>query len=117
MLKFKIFPDIGIFHHSLFALTNNTMTEITVAGDFAAISCFKSIIMTSETSIRFKMTDMFRIMIISYMYFRESILTENFLNCGYRVIYKILVGRIIIIITGFVKSCNTVFNFHQSSIL
>jgi hypothetical protein len=31
MFKFKIIPDIGVFHYSFLALTNNIMTEITIA--------------------------------------------------------------------------------------
>jgi hypothetical protein len=30
MLKFKIVSDVGIFHHSLFSLADNIMTEVAV---------------------------------------------------------------------------------------
>lgn len=83
MPEFEIVPDICVFHTSFSPLANNIMTKITILRYHASISCFKSIVVTSETSVRFKMPDMFGIMIIGNFHFWESILAEDRLKSNY----------------------------------
>ena len=80
MLELESFSYVSILHHSLFSLANNRMTEITIPCYYASILRFKSIVVTPETAIRFKVSDMFRIKIIGYFHSREGVLAECFLN-------------------------------------
>jgi hypothetical protein len=73
-MEFKIFPDIGILHLPSAALPNNCMAQVTILCNNPSVSGLKGIIMTSEASIGFKVTDMFGIKVVSNLHFRESIL-------------------------------------------
>ena len=116
MLELKILPDVCIFHHSRLALSDYAMTEIAVARYFTSVCSYKCIIMTPETSIRFKMSDMFGIMIISHFHFWESILFKSCLYRRYRVINEVFISCVIFSMVCLVKTCDALFYLHQCSI-
>ena len=81
VLKLKRIPDIDVLHQIMSALTDNSMTKIAVSGDFFPIfRSEKIILVASETSLCFKMSDMIRIGVIGYLHPGKSILAVSLLQ-------------------------------------
>jgi len=89
MLKVKGIPDVSQFGFPRSALTNYSMTKVTVFCNRPACFRFEIIVMAPETTRGFKMPNMFRINIIGNLHSRESILAERLLNRLDCVIYNI----------------------------